>query len=117
MARFAGMPRLRPTPCDCHQVFVNLLGIGHNTGWRPLDITVGFRSTGDSRWRRSIGSDCGVGINIEDQNRIFDKLPYRRPRAAFHEQTRFMRLDRTGLDNRKGIVDAHAGDLCGKPKV
>jgi signal transduction histidine kinase len=60
-----------------------------------------------------IVADNGVGINVEDQERIFDKF-YRVESPDLHSssKTRFMGAGPgLGLAIAKGIVDAHGGRI------
>jgi len=112
--------RLRPTLCVCTRCY-ELIAMRSST--RP---TVAHRhcrpAAGGSR--RAAGgvevivSDSGVGINIEDQNRIFDKF-YRTEGPELHStsKTRLWRWARLGLTIAKGSSMLMAGGSMSKAKA
>jgi len=100
-----------------HQVFVNLIGnaVKYTPDGGRIDITARLLTVAGEQpvGVEVIVADSGVGINIEDQNRVFDKF-YRTESPELHStsKTRFMGGGPgLGLTIAKGIVDAHGGRI------
>ncbi|MBN1137068.1 MAG: GAF domain-containing protein [Anaerolineae bacterium] len=117
MHDLAGVPPIEADALRLHQVFVNLIGnaVKYTPDGGSIDITARLLTvTGEQPVGvEVIVSDTGVGINIEDQNRIFDKF-YRTEGPELHStsKTRFMGGGPgLGLAIAKGIVDAHGGRI------
>lgn len=112
-----GVPPIEADALRLHQVFVNLLGnaVKYTPDGGRIDIAARLLTvTGEQpAGVEVIVSDCGVGIDIEDQNRIFDKF-YRTEGPELHStsKTRFMGGGPgLGLTIAKGIIDAHGGRI------
>jgi signal transduction histidine kinase len=112
-----GVPTIEADALRLHQVFVNLIGnaVKYTPDGGRIDITARLLTIAGEQpvGVEVIVSDCGVGINIEDQNRIFDKF-YRTEGPELHStsKTRFMGGGPgLGLTIAKGIVDAHGGRI------
>ncbi len=117
MHDLTGVPPVEADALRLHQVFVNLIGnaVKYTPDGGRIDITARLLTvTGEQPVGvEVIVSDSGVGINIEDQTRIFDKF-YRTEGPELHStsKTRFMGGGPgLGLTIAKGIVDAHGGRI------
>jgi len=117
MHGLAGVGPIQADSLRLHQVFVNLIGnaVKYTPDGGRIDITARMLTvTGEQPVGvEVIVADSGVGINIEDQNRIFDKF-YRTEGPELHStsKTRFMGGGPgLGLTIAKGIVDAHGGRI------
>ena len=112
-----GVPPIEADALRLHQVFVNLIGnaVKYTRDGGCIDITARPLTVSGEQpvGVEVIVSDSGVGINIEDQNRVFDKF-YRTEGPELHStsKTRFMGGGPgLGLTIAKGIVDAHGGRI------
>jgi signal transduction histidine kinase len=117
MHGLAGVGPIQADSLRLHQVFVNLIGnaVKYTPDGGRIDITARMLTvTGEQPVGvEVIVADSGVGINIEDQNRVFDKF-YRTESPELHStsKTRFMGGGPgLGLTIAKGIVDAHGGRI------
>ena len=117
MHGLAGVPPIEADALRLHQVFVNLIGnaVKYTPDGGRIDIAARLLTVAGEQpvGVEVIVSDSGVGINIEDQHRIFDKF-YRTEGPELHStsKTRFMGGGPgLGLTIAKGIVDAHGGRI------
>jgi signal transduction histidine kinase len=117
MQGLAGVPTIEADALRLHQVFMNLIGnaVKYTPDGGRIDIAARLLAVAGEQpvGVEVIVSDSGVGINIEDQNRIFDKF-YRTEGPELHStsKTRFMGGGPgLGLTIAKGIVDAHGGRI------
>jgi signal transduction histidine kinase len=113
----AGVPSVEADGLRLHQMFVNLIGnaIKYTPDGGRIDITARLLTVAGEEpvGVEVIVSDSGVGIDIADQNRVFDKF-YRTEGPELHStsKTRFMGGGPgLGLAIAKGIVDAHGGRI------
>ncbi len=112
-----GIPPIEADALRLHQVFVNLIGnaVKYTPDGGCIDVAARLLMVTSEQPAgvEVIVSDSGVGIDIEDQNRIFDKF-YRTEGPELHStsKTRFMGGGPgLGLTIAKGIVDAHGGRI------
>ena len=117
MHDLSAVPPIEADALRLHQVFVNLIGnaVKYTPDGGRIDITARPLTVADEQpvGVEVIVSDTGVGINIEDQNHVFDKF-YRTEGPELHStsKTRFMGGGPgLGLTIAKGIVDAHGGRI------
>lgn len=111
------LPPIEADASRLHQMFSNI--IGNAIKYTPDDgrVEIKARLLEAERNRPAfvevIVSDTGVGIDLEDQERIFDKF-YRVESPELHStsKTRFMGAGPgLGLTIAKGIVEAHSGRI------
>ncbi|MGC9335342.1 MAG: ATP-binding protein, partial [Anaerolineae bacterium] len=114
---FSGLPYIEADGVRLHQVFDNV--VGNAIKYTPDGGTIEIRARGleshDGKiaFVEVIVADSGVGIDPEEQERIFDKF-YRVEGPDLHSssKTRFMGAGPgLGLTIAKGIVEAHGGRI------
>jgi signal transduction histidine kinase len=111
------LPPIEADASRLHQMFSNIIGnaIKYTPDDGRVEITARLLEAERNRpaFVEVIVSDTGVGIDLEDQERIFDKF-YRVESPELHStsKTRFMGAGPgLGLTIAKGIVDAHSGRI------
>jgi signal transduction histidine kinase len=115
-----GLEDLPPIEADAprlHQLFSNIIGnaVKYTPDGGRVEITARLLEAEGSRpaFVEVVVSDTGVGIDLEDQERIFDKF-YRVESPELHStsKTRFMGAGPgLGLTIAKGIAEAHSGRI------
>jgi signal transduction histidine kinase len=100
-----------------YQVFVNIIGnaVKYTPDGGRIDVVARQLTGEDNRptFVEVVIADTGVGIDLEEQERIFDKF-YRVEGPELHSssKTRFMGAGPgLGLTIAKGIVEAHGGRI------
>ena len=117
LAPFQDLPYIEGDALRLHQVFGNLIGnaIKYTPDGGRICVTARLLEAQPDRpaFIEVVVSDTGVGIDLEEQERIFDKF-YRVESPDLHSssKTRFMGAGPgLGLAIAKGIVDAHGGRI------
>ncbi len=117
LAPFQDLPYIEGDALRLHQVFGNLIGnaIKYTPDGGRICVTARLLEAQPDRpaFIEVVVSDTGVGIDLEEQERIFDKF-YRVESPDLHSssKTRFMGAGPgLGLTIAKGIVDAHGGRI------
>ncbi len=114
---FSKMPYVEADALRLYQVFANIMGnaVKYTPDGGRIDV-VARQLAGDDEqptYVEVVVSDTGVGIDLEEQERIFDKF-YRVEGPELHSssKTRFMGAGPgLGLTIAKGIVEAHGGRI------
>ncbi|MGQ9599514.1 MAG: ATP-binding protein [Anaerolineae bacterium] len=111
------LPAIEGDALRLHQVFSNIIGNAIKYTPDGGTVRIGARhleADGDQPvFVEVVIADSGVGIDLEDQERIFDKF-YRVESPELHSssKTRFMGAGPgLGLTIAKGIVEAHGGRI------
>lgn len=111
------VPAIEADALRLHQVFINVIGnaVKYTPDGGRIEIAsrVLPGADGQSQWVEMVVSDTGVGINVEDQDHIFDKF-YRIESPDLHStgKTKFMGAGPgLGLTIARGIVQAHGGRI------
>ena len=114
---FGDLPYVEADALRLHQVFDNIIGnaIKYTADGGQIEITARQLEAQDDQpsFVEVVVSDTGVGIDLEEQERIFDKF-YRIESPELHSssKTRFMGAGPgLGLTIAKGIVEAHGGRI------
>ena len=117
LADFGDLPHVEADALRLHQVFGNIIsnGIKYTPDGGRIEITARQLETRDGQpaFVEVVVSDTGVGIDLEEQERVFDKF-YRVESPDLHSssKTRFMGAGPgLGLTIAKGIVEAHGGRI------
>jgi signal transduction histidine kinase len=117
LADFGDLPYIEADALRLHQVFGNIIsnGIKYTPDGGRIEITARQLETRDGQpaFAEVVVSDTGVGIDLEEQERVFDKF-YRVESPDLHSssKTRFMGAGPgLGLTIAKGIVEAHGGRI------
>jgi signal transduction histidine kinase len=117
LADFGDLPYIEADALRLHQVFGNIIsnGIKYTPDGGRIEITARQLETRDGQpaFVEVVVSDTGVGIDLEEQERVFDKF-YRVESPDLHSssKTRFMGAGPgLGLTIAKGIVEAHGGRI------
>jgi signal transduction histidine kinase len=115
--RFDDLPYIEGDALRLHQVFGNIIGnaIKYTPDGGKIEITARQLEAEPGRpaFVEVVVVDTGVGINLDEQDRIFDKF-YRVESPELHSssKTRFMGAGPgLGLTIAKGIVEAHGGRI------
>jgi signal transduction histidine kinase len=113
----AVLPPIEADAPRLHQMFSNIIGnaVKYTPDGGRVEISARLLEAEGSRpaFVEVVVSDTGVGIDLEDQERIFDKF-YRVDSPELHStsKTRFMGAGPgLGLTIAKGIVEAHGGRI------
>jgi signal transduction histidine kinase len=117
LSPFGRLPYIDADALRLHQVFGNIIGnaIKYTPDGGRIEIT-GRKlepEDGQPTFIEVVVADTGVGIDVEEQERIFDKF-YRVESPDLHSssKTRFMGAGPgLGLTIAKGIVEAHGGRI------
>jgi signal transduction histidine kinase len=111
------LPYVEADGLRLYQVFLNILGnaVKYTPDGGRIDVMARQLTGEDNRptFVEVVISDSGVGINLDEQERIFDKF-YRVEGPELHSssKTRFMGAGPgLGLTIAKGIVEAHGGRI------
>jgi signal transduction histidine kinase len=114
---FTDVPRIQGDAQRLRQVFSNIVGnaIKYTPDNGRIEIASRVLKSEDEQptFVEVVVSDTGVGINLEDRERIFDKF-YRVESIDLHSsgKTKFMGAGPgLGLTIAKGIVEAHGGRI------
>jgi signal transduction histidine kinase len=114
---FSQLPYIEADALRLYQVFVNIIGnaVKYTPDGGRIDIMARQLTSDDDRptFVEVVVADTGVGIDLEEQERIFDKF-YRVEGPELHSssKTRFMGAGPgLGLTIAKGIVEAHGGRI------
>jgi signal transduction histidine kinase len=114
---FTEVPRIQGDASRLRQVFSNIVSNAIKYTPDGGRIEIGSRVLKDDQAQPTfvevVVSDSGVGINLEDRERIFDKF-YRVESIDLHSssKTKFMGAGPgLGLTIAKGIVEAHGGRI------
>jgi signal transduction histidine kinase len=114
---FGDLPYVEADALRIHQVLGNIIGnaIKYTPDGGRIDITARQLEARDGQptFVEVVVSDTGVGIDLEEQERIFDKF-YRVESPDLHSssKTRFMGAGPgLGLTIAKGIIEAHGGRI------
>ncbi|HSJ54175.1 MAG TPA: ATP-binding protein [Anaerolineae bacterium] len=117
LSPFQDLPYIEADALRLHQVFGNLIGnaIKYTPDGGQICVTARLLEARPDRpaFVEVVVADTGVGIDLEEQERIFDKF-YRVESPDLHSsnKTRFMGAGPgLGLTIAKGIVDAHGGRI------
>jgi signal transduction histidine kinase len=112
---FRDLPRIHADGTRLHQVFVNLLSNAikytPNGGWVAVDGRLQPGDDGEPIAVEVVVADSGVGIDPEDQGRIFDKF-YRVQDSTRHTTSKTGFLGGgpgLGLTIARGVIEAHGG--------
>jgi signal transduction histidine kinase len=111
------LPPIEADAPRLHQMLSNIIGnaVKYTPDGGRVEITARLLEAEGSRpaFVEVVVSDTGVGIDLEDQERIFDKF-YRVESPELHStsKTRFMGAGPgLGLTIAKGIAEAHSGRI------
>jgi signal transduction histidine kinase len=114
---FGKLPYIDADALRLHQVFGNIIGnsIKYTPDGGRIEISARRLEAEEDQpdFIEVVFADTGVGIDLEDQDRIFDKF-YRIESPDLHSssKTRFMGAGPgLGLTIAKGIVEAHGGRI------
>lgn len=114
---FESLPYIEADALRLHQMFGNIIGnaVKYTPDGGLVEIAARqLEAQGDQpAFIEVVVSDTGVGIDLEEQERIFDKF-YRVESPDLHSssKTRFMGAGPgLGLTIAKGIVEAHGGRI------
>jgi signal transduction histidine kinase len=114
---FEDLPYIEGDAVRLHQAFGNIIGnaVKYTPDGGLIEITARQLEAQDDRpaFAEVVVSDTGVGIDLEEQERIFDKF-YRVESPDFHSssKTKFLGAGPgLGLTIAKGIVEAHGGRI------
>jgi signal transduction histidine kinase len=114
---FQNLPYIEADALRLHQVFGNIIGnaVKYTPDGGRIAISARQLEAQDDQpaFVEVVVSDTGVGIDLEEQERIFDKF-YRIESPELHSssKTRFMGAGPgLGLTIAKGIVEAHGGRI------
>jgi signal transduction histidine kinase len=114
---FSQLPYIEADALRLYQVFVNIIGNGvkYTPDGGRIDVTARELTGGDDKptFVEVVVADTGVGIDLDEQERIFDKF-YRVEGPELHSssKTRFMGAGPgLGLTIAQGIVEAHGGRI------
>lgn len=114
---FDDLPYIEADALRLHQVFVNIIGnaVKYTPDGGRIEITARHLEAQDNRpaFVEVVVADTGIGINVDEQERIFDKF-YRVEGPELHSssKTRFMGAGPgLGLTIAKGIIEAHGGRI------
>jgi signal transduction histidine kinase len=114
---FSGLSYIEADALRLYQVFVNILGnaVKYTPDGGRIEILARQlkNEEGKPTFVEVVIADTGVGINLDEQERIFDKF-YRVEGPELHSssKTRFMGAGPgLGLTIAKGIVEAHGGRI------
>ena len=117
LRHFGKLPYIDADALRLHQVFGNIIGnaIKYTPDGGRIEITARQLESDDHQpvFVEVVIADTGVGIDVEEQERIFDKF-YRVESPDLHSssKTRFMGAGPgLGLTIAKGIVEAHGGRI------
>jgi signal transduction histidine kinase len=114
---FGDLPYIEADALRLHQVFGNIIGnaVKYTPDGGRIDIRARELEEEDDQpaFVEVVISDTGVGIDLQEQERIFDKF-YRVESPDFHSssKTKFLGAGPgLGLTIAKGIVEAHGGRI------
>ncbi len=114
---FDELPYVEADSLRLHQVFVNVIGnaIKYTPDGGHIEVTARHleAQANQPAFVEIVIADTGVGIDVEEQERIFDKF-YRVEGPELHSssKSRFMGAGPgLGLTIAKGIVEAHGGRI------
>ena len=114
---FQDLPYIEADALRLHQVFGNIVGnaVKYTPDGGRITISARHLEAQDDQpsFAEVVISDTGVGIDLEEQERIFDKF-YRVESPDFHSssKTKFLGAGPgLGLTIAKGIVEAHGGRI------
>jgi len=117
LSPFGKLPYIDADALRLHQVFGNIIGnaVKYTPDGGRIEIKARQLEADDNQpvFIEVVVSDTGVGIDVEEQERIFDKF-YRVESPDLHSssKTRFMGAGPgLGLTIAKGIVEAHGGRM------
>jgi signal transduction histidine kinase len=115
LSDFRDLPRIPADGTRLHQVFVNLLSNAikytPNGGWVTVEGWLQAGDDGEPVAVEVVVADSGVGIDPEDQGRIFDKF-YRVQDSTRHTTSKTGYLGGgpgLGLTIARGVIEAHGG--------
>lgn len=114
---FDNLPYVEADSLRLHQVLVNVIGnaIKYTPDGGHIEVTARHLEAqeGQPAFVEIVVADSGVGIDVEEQERIFDKF-YRIEGPELHSssKSRFMGAGPgLGLTIAKGIIEAHGGRI------
>jgi signal transduction histidine kinase len=117
LSPFGKLPYIDADALRLHQVFGNIIGnaVKYTPDGGRIEISARQLEADDHQpaFIEVVVADTGVGIDVEEQERIFDKF-YRVESPDLHSssKTRFMGAGPgLGLTIAKGIVEAHGGRI------
>ncbi len=117
IGELAGLPYVEADALRLYQVFGNIIGnaVKYTPDGGRIEINARELKSQDDRptFVEVVVADTGVGIDLDEQERIFDKF-YRVEGPELHSssKTRFMGAGPgLGLTIAKGIVEAHGGRI------
>jgi len=117
IAEFESLPYIEADALRLHQAFGNIIGnaVKYTPDGGRIEISARQIEAQDDQpeYVEVVISDTGVGIDPEEQERIFDKF-YRVESPDFHSssKTKFLGAGPgLGLTIAKGIVEAHGGRI------
>lgn len=116
IGNFDHLPFVEADALRLHQVFSNIIGnaVKYTPDGGRVEVAARRLEGGDGTvFVEVVIADTGVGIDLEEQERIFDKF-YRIESPDFHSssKTRFLGAGPgLGLTIAKGIIEAHGGRI------
>ncbi len=116
LSNFDHLPLIEADALRLHQVFGNIIGnaVKYTPDGGRIEIAAReWQGRDDTVYVEVVIADTGVGIDLEEQERIFDKF-YRIESPDFHSssKTKFLGAGPgLGLTIAKGIVEAHGGRI------
>jgi signal transduction histidine kinase len=116
LSNFDHLPFIEADALRLHQVFGNIIGnaVKYTPDGGRIEIAAReWQGRDDTVYVEVVIADTGVGIDLEEQERIFDKF-YRIESPDFHSssKTKFLGAGPgLGLTIAKGIVEAHGGRI------